>query len=156
MLAEVNDLHGRPVFDSGDTRADMVAVLSYRPRGDAGMRERITRHFAAYSAGNPSFGSAWRNMVMEPPRRELRHLLKLGIEKGELTADLDIENSLALLLGPILYWFIFFKGTEEKPTALAERVVDAFWRAFGVVGSRRGRRSSGRLNGLPFKKLNDP
>src|SRR5437867_13426879 len=58
------------------------------------------------------------------------------VSKSELTADLDIENSLALLLGPILYWFIFFKGTEEKPAALAARVVDAFWRAFGVVRRR--------------------
>ena len=28
MMAEVNGLHTRPVFDSGNTRADMIAVLS--------------------------------------------------------------------------------------------------------------------------------
>jgi AcrR family transcriptional regulator len=69
MLAEVNGLSARPLFESGDTKADMIAVLSYRPRKDAGTRERITPHFVAYSARNSSFGSAWRNMVMEPPRR---------------------------------------------------------------------------------------
>jgi len=156
VMADMNGLNSRPSFDTGHTREDVCSVLSYRPEVGLEMRQKFMPHCIAYSARNPEFGLAWRNMVMEPPRRELRHLLKLGIEKGELTADLDIENSLALLLGPILYWFIFFKGTEGKPTALAERVVDAFWRAFGVVGSRRGRRSSGRLNGLPFKKLNDP
>src|SRR2546427_569634 len=132
-------VNSRPSFDTGHTREDVCSVLSYRPEVGLEMRQKFMPHCIAYSARNPEFGLAWRNMVMEPPRRELRHLLKLGIEKGELTADLDIENSLALLLGPILYWFIFFKGTEGKPTALAERVVDAFWRAFGVVGSRRGR-----------------
>jgi AcrR family transcriptional regulator len=132
MLAEVHGLSTRPVFDSGNTKADMVAILSYRPRKDAGTRERITPHFVAYSARNSSFGSAWRNMVMEPPRRELRHLIKLGIEKGELSPKLDIDLSLALLLGPILYWYIFLRRTSENPRALAEGIIDAFWRAFSL------------------------
>ena len=50
MMADVNGLHTRPPFDSGNTRADMVAVLSYRPRENAEMRERIMPHFVAYSA----------------------------------------------------------------------------------------------------------
>ena len=44
MLAEVHGLSTRPVFDSGNTKADMVAILSYRPRKDAVTRERITPH----------------------------------------------------------------------------------------------------------------
>jgi len=138
MLAEVNGLHTRPVFDSGNTRADMVAVLSYRPREDADMRERITPHFAAYSARNLSFGNAWRNMVMEPPRRELRHLIKLGIEKGELSRKLDVDLSLALLLGPILYWYIFLRRTSGDPKGLAEGIIDAFWRAFALKKNLSG------------------
>ena len=138
MLAEVNGLHTRPVFDSGNTRADMVAVLSYRPREDADMRERITRHFAAYSATNLSFGNAWRNMVMEPPRRELRHLIKRGIEKGELSPKLDVDLSLALLLGPILYWYIFLRRPSGDAKGLAEGIIEAFWRAFGLEKNRDG------------------
>ena len=38
MMAEANGLHARPKFDSGDTRADIVAVLSYRPQERAEMR----------------------------------------------------------------------------------------------------------------------
>jgi AcrR family transcriptional regulator len=132
MMAEVHGLHTRPIFDSGDTRADMVAVLSYRPRRKAEIRERIVPHFMAYSASNLSFGTAWRNMVMEPPRQELKHLMKLGIERGELPAKLDLPLCLALLLGPFIYWKIFVKRTPENPKRLAEGVVDAFWKAFGI------------------------
>ncbi len=139
MLAEVNGVRARPTFDSGDTRADMVAVLSYRPRTEGGTRERIAPHFAAYSATNISFGIAWRDLVMEPPRRELRHLLKLGMEKRELSADLDVDLSLALLLGPILYWYIFLRRTSEDPKALAEGVVSAFWGAYGLKKGRARR-----------------
>jgi AcrR family transcriptional regulator len=134
MMAEANGLHNRPRFDSGSTRADMLAVLSYRPSERAEFRERIMPHFMAYSARNPGFGNAWRNMVMDPPRKELRHLLELGIKKGELSPKLDPDLSLALLLGPIIYWHVFLnaKKTTGNPKGLAEGVVDAFWKAFGL------------------------
>lgn len=134
-MAEVNGLHTRPKFDSGDIRADMVAVLSYRPPEYADVRERIMPQFMAYSARNVSFGAAWRDMVMEPPRRELKHLIKLGITKGELPDKLDLDLSLALLLGPIVYWHVFLRRTAQDPKELAEGVIDAFWRAFSLKKS---------------------
>jgi AcrR family transcriptional regulator len=137
MMADVNGLHARPAFDSGDTRTDMVAVLSYRPPENADMRERILPHFVAHSAHNPAFGQAWRNMVMEPPRRELARLMEQGIRNGELAPGLDIDLSLALLLGPILYWHVFLRRTSEDPKHLAEGVIDAFWRAFGAQAPPR-------------------
>ena len=132
MMAEANGLRVRPRFSSGNTRADMVAVLSYRPSERAETRERIMPHFMAYSAHHPSFGAAWRNMVMEPPRRELSYLLKIGIKKGELSPDLNLDLSLALLLGPIMYWYIFLRRSAGNPKGLAEGIVDAFWKAFGL------------------------
>jgi len=132
VMAEANGLHLRPKFDTGKTRADLVAVLSYRAPEHAETRERIMPHFMVYSARNQEVGLAWRNMVMDPPRRELKHLLELGISRGELISRLDLDLSIALLLGPILYWFIFWRKVKEDPKELAEGVVDAFWRAFGV------------------------
>ncbi|MBV9574369.1 MAG: TetR/AcrR family transcriptional regulator C-terminal ligand-binding domain-containing protein [Acidobacteriales bacterium] len=71
---------------------------------------------------------------MEPPRKELRHLLALGIEKGEFSPELDPDLSLALLLGPIIYWHVFLnaKRSTGNPKGLAEGVIDAFWKAFGL------------------------
>lgn len=136
IMASINGLHSRPAFDSGDTRADMLAVLSYHPQEHAAMRERILPHFVAYSARNFEFGNAWRNMVMEPPRCELRRLIGQGIARGELAGHLDMDLCLALLLGPVLYWRIFMgKTTRSHPHELAEGVVEVFWRAFGRVPS---------------------
>src|SRR5215813_12852181 len=67
MLAFAHGLQNRPSFDSGDIRADMIAVLSYHPKDYSDVRERLMPHFMAYSATNPKFGMAWRAMVMEPP-----------------------------------------------------------------------------------------
>ena len=132
MIAAINGLDSRPTFDSGDTRADMAAVLSYRPRENLRMREKILPHFAAYSASHAEFGSAWRNMVMEPPRRELRRLIGQGMAKGELADNLDIELCLALLLGPMLYWHIFLRKPATDLKLLADGVIEAFWRAFAL------------------------
>src|SRR5690242_12417530 len=144
LMAELNGLHTRPSFDTGNPRADMVAVLSYRPPECSELRERIAPHFMAYSARNPSFGDAWRDMVMEPPRRELRALLRKAVDKGELIPDLDDELSLSLLLGPIVYWFVFLRRKSPDPTALARSVVDAFYQAFGRPS---GRKAASRSNG---------
>jgi AcrR family transcriptional regulator len=133
MMASANGLNTRPVFDTGNTRADIIAVLSYRPPTDSGMREKLMPHFVAYSVRRPEFGSAWRTMVMEPPRRELRHLLKQGIDHGELSPAADLELSLAMLLGPLLYWHIFLKSSAPEPAGLAKGIVDAYWKAYGLV-----------------------
>jgi AcrR family transcriptional regulator len=138
MLAVLNGLTDRPAFDSGNVRADMVGVLAYRPPENTEMRERIMPHLVAYSARNVEFGRMWRNMIMEPPRQELRRLLREGISKRELTAKLDEDVSLALLLGPMMYWFLFLKRTHEAPQDLAAAVVAAFWRAYGLT-ARVGR-----------------
>lgn len=136
VMAEMSGIQKRPAFDSGHVRQDMIAVLDYLPPENAEMRERILPHFIAYSARNPAFGIAWRKMVMEPPRRELTRLMKLGIDNKELSADLDVELSLALLLGPMLYWHVFLKPRSDSPRPMPEAVVDAFWRAFGRRGKR--------------------
>ena len=136
VLAVMSGIHGRPSFDSGNTRADILAVLSYHPQQDAGLRERLLPHLIAYSATHREFGHTWRSKVMEPPRRELTHLLKLGIRKRELSSSVDMDLSLALLLGPLMYWHIFLRAEMEDPAKLAQGVVDSFWRAYGVPKRR--------------------
>lgn len=141
VMADINGLHSRPAFDSGNPRADMVAVLSYRPEENAELRERITPQIMAYSCRNPAFADIWRNMVMEPPRQELRRLLRQAIERGELMPDLDLELSLSLLLGPIVYWYVFLRRKSGDPTGLAEAVVNTFYAAYGAAA--RSRRANG-------------
>jgi AcrR family transcriptional regulator len=130
VLAQINGLHTRPVFDSGDIRADMAAVLCYRPAESAEKRERIMPHLVAYSARNIEFGKTWRDMVMQPPRNELTHLLNLGMRRRLLRSRLDLDLSLALLLGPIIYSHVFLGRGSGDVRRLAEGVVDAFWRSF--------------------------
>jgi len=148
LLEAMADLHGhhqRPAFDTGDTRADMVAVLSFQPaRARAELQRRITPHLIAYSARHPKFGDACRNQAMEPPRRELTRLIEQGVHRGELVPQPDISFALSLLLGPILYRHIFARSEPSLTDKFPERVVDAFWRAFHAEAENSGAPSSRR------------
>ena len=129
VMIEVIGVNQRPTLGSGDIRADMLAVLTNRPDENTELRRRLMPHFMAYAAHNQAFGDQWRHRVMEPPRRELRSLLKAGIKKGELK-KMDLELATTLLLGPILYWHVLLRQKQDDPKPVANAAVEAFWRAF--------------------------
>ena len=116
-------------IDSGDVYRDLVTVLCRQPPGRLEVaRNRITPTLIAYSAAHQEFGKAWRNGVMEPPRREIRRLLRRGMEQGLLRSDLDVELAVALLLGPMLYSHIFRKEGNAANPDFGPAIVGAFWR----------------------------
>ena len=119
--------------DTGDPCMDLAAVLSRRPPNDLDAeRRRITPTLIAYSAVHQEFGRAWRKRVTEPPREALRSILKRGMERGQLPSDLDLDTSLALLLGPMLYVHIFSKDEPHNRPELGPKVAEAFCRAFAI------------------------
>lgn len=131
VMVRLSGLKERPPFDSGNSRHDLIAVLSYRPpEGHHERAQQIMPHLIAYSAHNQSFGRTWRETVMEPPRREIKQILKRAKDNGELAADLDVDLGPALLLGPMLYNKIFGSADCRDNKKLARGVVDSFWRSF--------------------------
>lgn len=116
-------------IDSGNVYRDLVTVLCGRPPEHLeAARNRITPTLIAYSASHQEFGKAWRNRVMEPARRQIRRLLRSGMEQGLLQSDLNVELAVALLLGPMLYSHIFRKEGNAASSDLGPAVVEAFWR----------------------------
>jgi len=124
--------------DTGDLQQDIATVLNRKPPGEfEEARTRIVPALIAYSAVHPEFGQAWRHRVMEPPRQSLKRILKRGIERGALDANVDMDVAMALLLGPIFYNHIFLKGPKDKKREIGAETAEAFVRAFGT--RRRGR-----------------
>ena len=117
MMAELNGMRARPVFHS---RAADTNFLTWfrccrdRPLGNLDFPQRIMPHFVGYLARNRAFGVAWKSLVMEPPRRELKQLMRQGIAEEESAPNLDLDLSLALLLGPkSRYWHVFLRDTSD-------------------------------------------
>jgi AcrR family transcriptional regulator len=116
--------------DTGDICRDLTTVLTRRPPDEFdALRMRMMPSMIAYSAVHPEFGKEWRYRVMEPPRQCIKQIVQRGIERGLLPHDLDIEVSVSLLLGPILYRHIFQKERLQKAPDIGPKAAEAFWRA---------------------------
>jgi AcrR family transcriptional regulator len=137
----VNGLDRDPEdVDTGDLCNDLATVLSRRPPDQFDTaRERMMPALIAYSAVHREFGEAWRHRVMEPPRACLRRVLRRGMKRGQLPADLDVEASVVLLLGPMLYWHVFHKETTKAPFDFGRLAAESFWRAFRVEDESGGK-----------------
>ncbi|MFC5864452.1 TetR/AcrR family transcriptional regulator [Acidicapsa dinghuensis] len=119
--------------DTGDLCNDVAFILSRRPPDQFdSTRDRIMPSLIAYSALHPEFGEAWRHRVMERPRESLRKILRKGIQRGIFSANLNLEHSMALLLGPTLYMHIFHRNNYSKTEDIGPEIASAFWRAFSV------------------------
>lgn len=134
VMALVHGLDREPEdVDSGDICRDLTTVLTRRPPDEFDRaRDRLMPSMIAYSATHLQFGKAWRNRVMEPPRQCLKRILKRGIQRRLLPENLDLEISIALLLGPMLYTHIFQKQRQLKGPDIGPKAAEAFWRAFGL------------------------
>jgi AcrR family transcriptional regulator len=134
VMATVNGLdRGRPDVDSGDLCRDLTVALTRRLPDDCeAARNRMMPSLIAYSAVHPEFAKTWRQRVMQPPRECLKRVLRRGISRGLLPKDLDVETSLALLLGPMLYAHIFQKERLQQLPDLGPKTAEAFCRAFSV------------------------
>jgi AcrR family transcriptional regulator len=129
-----------PIFDSGDPRADLIAMLNYRPpEKQSQMQSRMVPHLMAYACRNSVFGEAWRARVMEPPRARLTQILKRAISEGQLPHDLDLGLSVALLIGPMMYRHVLLMSKAKLPDEMPERIVNAFWKAYACKEKPRRR-----------------
>ncbi len=108
------------------------------------MRERLIPHFRAYAALNPAFWIAWRSRILEPPRTQLTRMLKHGVAQRRLRPDLDIEVSMALLIGPMMYRHFMNSGKPVLPDDMAKSVVDAFLKAHAKEPRSVGRQGKTR------------
>jgi AcrR family transcriptional regulator len=131
VMLWVNGLTGDPEdVDTGDLQRDLTKVLTRKPPDKFEVaRDRMMPSLISYSALHPEFGKAWRHRVMEPPRQCIRNILRRGIERGQLSGDLDIESAIALLLGPMLYAHIFQREQKATSLDLGPLTAQAFWRA---------------------------
>jgi AcrR family transcriptional regulator len=155
VMLMINGLDREPEdVDTGDIQRDLTIVLTRKPPDKFDVtRNRMMPTLIAYSALHPEFGKQWRHRVMEPPRQCLKRVLRRGISRGHLPANLDLESAMALLLGPMLYAHVFHREQSTKPD-LGPVTAQAFWRAHqqlrkeriekaGIPGSESKNRRSG-------------
>src|SRR3954447_22158077 len=124
VLATIRHLHtGAPGPDTGSARDDLTTVLDFaRKRFDVS----ITGTLMAEEREHPELLDAGRRQMIVPAVERFRTVLRAGIERGELRADLDIDATAHALLGS---FFVRHLESGRPRPGWAGDVVDTLWPA---------------------------
>jgi len=96
---------------------------------DHPLASRIVPAVAAEAGRDRELGKVLRDTVEGPRRESYGVLVHRGIERGEISADCDVDLALDILVGP-LYWRLLVRRKTLNPRSL-ERL------AHGLVAAVR-------------------
>lgn len=115
-----------PIPDTGSLAGDLRALL----QGALAFLESPTGQAMVHVAlGTPSGGDVTKvhREVWAARFARLSEVIRRGVERGELSADLDARFLLELLVAPV--YFRLFVARERVDDAYVERLVDLVLRA---------------------------
>jgi len=117
------------VPDLGDTRRELVAFVdaTVDVLGKT-LMGRVMQGLVSDLAADPQLARAFRERVVTLRVAEVRRLVELGIERGELRRDVDVELAHELLFGPVYYRLLLSGAPLDA--RLGTQIVDAFMSAF--------------------------
>ena len=125
-----------PVEDLGDTRAELVAVVRrVIERLADTMMGRIIQSLMSTWITDPVLHARFTERVIDVRREEVRLVLRRGIARGDLRADVDVELGTDVLAGPVYYRLVL--SGERLDASLAERIVDVTLDGWAVREPRR-------------------
>ena len=110
--------------DLGDTRKELIAFVNAAVKilGST-LMGRVMQGLVSDLATDPELAKAFRERIVAMRLGEVRRLIGLGIERGDLRPDADPELAHELLFGPVYYRLLLSGAPLDK--RLAERIVDA-------------------------------
>ncbi len=125
------------VPDTGTIRGDLLELLESAIRVYSGLPGRVMPGLVSAMAQNPGLARRVREGFLASRRRALRAVLQRGIRRGELRSQIDVELTLDLLGGPLMYRLLVTGQAVDAETAAA--LVDTLLR--GIAPETRQHRS---------------
>ena len=125
------------VPDTGSTRDDLLELMreAVALYGD-GPSGRLVAKVVGAMVEKPELAKTLREGVLAGRRAALGEVLRRGVERGDLRADLDLELALDVLGGPLFYRLLVTGGPVDEQ--LAEGVTDLILRGFAPGGAEPG------------------
>jgi len=116
------------VPDTGTVRGDLVEAAAIRMRAVSGTQFLLPR-LTLESESDPAFHRLVDKTLIQPTRAPVIAVLRRGVERGELRADLDLELACDLFFGPFLYRLLVSGGNINVVARMVEPAIDHFLRA---------------------------
>jgi AcrR family transcriptional regulator len=107
-----------------------VRLFTHSPAGP------LMRALAADAQSDPEIAQALREQWLGPRRAVAAEIIREGIARGELRADLDMATALDLVFAPVYYRLLF--SHEPLDEAFAERCIDNVLEGIAETGNSCG------------------
>ena len=126
-LAELNtDLPELP--PAGPTRERLLALMQHVCQKDPHtLSVRIMPRMLAYRSSHPELYAEYVERVVRPRRERTHRILRDGIERGEVRADIDVELAALSLTAPLIMYAMTAPADRPPTAAHARRLLDLVW-----------------------------
>jgi AcrR family transcriptional regulator len=115
--------------DTGSAKQDFTEQLKSLVRFYNSRVGQIFKQFIAEGQCDPEFSKLFRERVLAPRREVARAMWQRGVDRGEITSDLECEIVLDMVYGPSI--FRLLAGHGPLNDQLAETMIAAL---FGGIG----------------------
>jgi AcrR family transcriptional regulator len=130
-----------PVLDTGSLRRDLIAVQRHQVElMNSPDARRITAGLIADLADDPELADTYVSQYLAPRRATVWEVLRRGVDRGQLDADVDFAFVYDLLVGPLFMRAVVW-GQPLAPDA-AEKTADVILAAFGANPKSTGNHSA--------------
>ncbi len=119
-----------PFPHTGHAREDIRLHMRRLTEAFGGQIGRTVAALIAEGQADPELAEALRSRWLLVRRAEAREILELGIERGELREDLDLEVAVDVLYGPIYYRLLV--GHAPLDEGLADALADQIFAGLGA------------------------
>jgi len=122
-----------PVVDTGDTRADLLALLdNVRHVGATTRLGQLLPRLIGEVGSNPALFQVVQEKVIAPRLRLLTGPLERAVARGELRADLDPAAVVTALIGPAFFLVLVPEQLFPHPPDIGARLIDDLWRGIAA------------------------
>jgi AcrR family transcriptional regulator len=120
------------VPDTGSARGDFEAASGAAVERMAPEAFRVLPRLMADAADDPELLEALHAALVRPRRAAIATILRRGIERGQLRADLDVELVSEMLIGPLIARVLLSGGDPRALDGLPMRVFETLLRGIGT------------------------
>jgi AcrR family transcriptional regulator len=123
-----------PVPNTGSVRQDLMAVQRHQIESFNGAESRrVTAGLVADIAADPELGDLYLKKYATPRRESVWRALQRGVDRGELSPDIDFSIVSDLLIGPLFMRSVVWG--QELDASMAKTTVDVVMAAYAKGAS---------------------